>query len=115
MRRAVLSMTCRPSLLLVDGNRLPVLTGLGGDVTARAIVGGDATQAAISAASILAKTARDRYMDRMHDVYPHYGFARHKGYGTPLHLRSLLEHGPCALHRRSFAPVSDAAVVGAVA
>jgi ribonuclease HII len=115
MRRAVLSMTCRPSLLLVDGNRLPELTGLGGDVTARAIVGGDATQAAISAASILAKTARDRYMDRMHDVYPHYGFARHKGYGTPLHLRSLLEHGPCALHRRSFAPVSDAAVVGAVA
>jgi ribonuclease HII len=106
MRRAVLSMTCRPSLLLVDGNRLPVLTGLGGAVAAQAIIGGDATEAAISAASILAKTARDAYMDRMHAEYPQYGFASHKGYGTPLHLRLLLEHGPCALHRRSFAPVS---------
>jgi ribonuclease HII len=109
MRRAVLSMTCRPSLLLIDGNRLPVLTGLGGAVTAQAIVGGDATEAAISAASILAKTARDGYMDRMHAVYPQYGFASHKGYGTPLHLQLLLEHGPCALHRRSFAPVSGCA------
>jgi ribonuclease HII len=106
MRRAVLAMTCRPQLLLVDGNRLPQLGGLGASLSARAIVGGDATQAAISAASILAKTARDRYMRQMHEVYPAYEFARHKGYGTALHRRLLMLHGPCRLHRRSFAPVS---------
>jgi ribonuclease HII len=106
MRRAVLAMTCRPELLLVDGNRLPQLGGLGAGLSARAIVGGDATQAAISAASILAKTARDRYMRQMHEVYPAYEFARHKGYGTALHRRLLMLHGPCRLHRRSFAPVS---------
>ncbi len=105
MRRAVLSMTCRPDVLLVDGNRLPHLSGLGGQVRARAIIGGDATQASISAASILAKVARDLYMDRMHDVYPQYGFSSHKGYATVLHRRLLAEHGPCPLHRRSFAPV----------
>ncbi len=105
MRRAVLAMTCLPDELLVDGNRLPQLGGLGGMLCARAIVGGDATEAAISAASILAKTARDDYMNRMHAEYPAYGFARHKGYPTPLHRRQLEEHGPCPLHRRSFAPV----------
>ena len=106
MRRAVLAMSCRPDLLLVDGNRLPRLGGLGGAVVARAIIGGDATEAAISAASILAKTARDDYMERMHAVYPEYGFASHKGYATALHRRLLLQHGPCPLHRRSFAPVA---------
>jgi len=105
MRRAVLSMGCRPDLLLVDGNRLPLLTGLGGAMSARAIVGGDATETAISAASILAKTARDHYMNQMHTVYPEYAFASHKGYGTALHRRLLAEHGPCPLHRRSFSPV----------
>ncbi len=105
MRRALLAMTCRPDELLVDGNRLPQLGGLGGMLRARAIVGGDATEAAISAASILAKTARDDYMNRMHAEYPAYGFASHKGYPTPLHRRRLVEHGPCPLHRRSFAPV----------
>jgi ribonuclease HII len=105
MRRAVLSMTCRPDMLLVDGNRLPQLGGLGGDVRARAIIGGDATEAAISAASILAKTARDHYMNQMHSIYPEYAFASHKGYATALHRRLLVEHGPCPLHRRSFAPV----------
>ena len=109
MRRAVLSMACCPDMLLVDGNRLPQLGGLGRDLRARAIVGGDGTEAAIGAASILAKTARDHYMNQMHAVYPEYAFARHKGYGTALHLRLLAEHGPCPLHRCSFAPVGRAA------
>jgi ribonuclease HII len=103
MRRAVLSMAWCPDLLLVDGNRLPQLGGLGRDLTARAIIGGDATEAAISAASILAKTARDHYMYQMHALYPEYDFARHKGYATALHRRLLAQHGPCPLHRRSFA------------
>jgi ribonuclease HII len=112
MRRAVLAMTCCPDLLLVDGNRLPRLTGLRagrlGDlgeevgVRARAIVGGDATEPAISAASILAKTARDAYMRKMHATYPQYAFDSHKGYGTAQHRRLLALHGPCPLHRRSF-------------
>jgi ribonuclease HII len=112
MRRAVLAMTCCPDLLLVDGNRLPRLTGLRagrlGDlgeeigVQARAIVGGDATEPAISAASILAKTARDAYMHKMHATYPQYAFDSHKGYGTAQHRRLLALHGPCPLHRRSF-------------
>jgi ribonuclease HII len=105
MRRAVLSMSCRPDMLLVDGNRLPRLSGLGGEIDARAIIGGDATETAISAASILAKTARDHYMNQMHALYPEYAFASHKGYATPLHRHLLAKHGPCPLHRRSFAPV----------
>src|SRR5450755_1198617 len=105
MRRAVLSMACRPDLLLVDGNRLPRLSGLGGEINARAIVGGDATETAISAASILAKTARDHYMNQMHALYPEYAFASHKGYATQLHRHMLAKHGPCPLHRRSFALV----------
>jgi ribonuclease HII len=107
MRRAVLAMTCCPDMLLVDGNRLPHLGGLGGMISARAIIGGDATEAAISAASILAKTARDHYMNQMHAVYPQYAFSRHKGYATALHRRLLAEFGPCPLHRRSFAPVGS--------
>jgi ribonuclease HII len=105
MRRAVLSMACRPDVLLIDGNRLPGLAGMGGELRARAIVGGDATEAAISAASILAKTARDHYMNQMHMVYPEYAFACHKGYATALHRELLAVHGPCPLHRRSFSPV----------
>jgi ribonuclease HII len=106
MRRAVLAMVRCPDHLLVDGNRLPQLRGLGEVMTAHAIIGGDATEAAISAASILAKTARDQYMNQMHAIYPEYEFSSHKGYGTALHRRRLAEHGPCPLHRRSFAPVS---------
>jgi ribonuclease HII len=105
MRRAVLAMTLMPDHVLVDGNRLPHLGGLGGSLTARAIVGGDATEPAISAASILAKTARDNYMNHMDALYPDYCFASHKGYATPTHQRLLELHGPCPLHRRSFAPV----------
>lgn len=104
MRRAILAMRCPPDRLLVDGNRLPRLGGLGA-VEARAIIGGDASEPSISAASILAKTARDEYMVQMHNLYPEYEFARHKGYGTATHRRLLALHGPCPLHRRSFAPV----------
>ena len=105
MRRALLAMTVMPDHVLVDGDRLPSLAGLGRDVTARAIVGGDVTEPAISAASILAKTARDSYMDHMDALYPAYSFATHKGYGTPHHQRLLELPGPCPLHRRSFAPL----------
>jgi len=105
MRRAVLSMTHVPHRLLVDGDRVPSLDGLGFGLTATAIVGGDATETVISAASILAKTARDQYMDRMAALYPQYAFGNHKGYGTEEHCRLLALHGPCPLHRRSFAPV----------
>ena len=105
MRRALLAMNLTPDHVLVDGDRLPNLGGLGKTLTARAIVGGDATEPAIGAASILAKTARDNYMNHMDTLYPAYSFATHKGYCTPDHQRLLELHGPCPLHRRSFAPV----------
>lgn len=105
MRRALLAMSLTPDHVLVDGNRLPNLAGLGKCLTACAIVGGDATEPAISAASILAKTDRDSYMNQMDSLYPAYSFAAHKGYGTQAHQRLLKLHGPCPLHRRSFAPV----------
>jgi len=107
MRRAVLALPEPPDRLLVDGNRLPCLHGLAPSLRARAIVGGDATEMSIGAASILAKTARDAYMYRADSIYPAYGFAAHKGYATPLHRSRLAEHGPCPLHRRSFAPVAE--------
>lgn len=100
MQRAVADLTLTPSVVLVDGNRCPQM-----DIPARAIVGGDATVVEISAASILAKTARDAGLLEMDVRYPQYGFARHKGYGTAVHLAALHEHGPCPEHRMSFAPV----------
>jgi ribonuclease HII len=103
MRRAVQGLRLRPQLVLVDGNRLPVL-----DIRAEAIVKGDAKVAAISAASILAKVTRDRWCHELDQRYPQYGFATHKGYGTAAHLAALREHGPCPEHRRSFAPVTEA-------
>ena len=109
MRRAVLALALPPEHLLIDGNRLPALSGLGRKISAEAMVRGDATVAAIGAASILAKTARDAYMERAAVLYPQYEFARHKGYPTALHRRLLLRHGPSPLHRRSFAPVAAAA------
>ena len=105
MRRALLAMIVIPDHLLVDGNRLPNFEGFGKRLTARAIIDGDATEPAISAASILAKTARDNYMNQMDTLYPEYSFASHKGYATPDHQRRLMLHGPCPLHRRSFEPV----------
>ncbi|MDE2304769.1 MAG: ribonuclease HII [Gammaproteobacteria bacterium] len=112
MRRAVLALALTPERLLVDGNRLPSLRGLGAAMDAEAIVRGDATEPAIAAASILAKTERDAYMVRAEALHPGYGFARHKGYPTALHRRLLGERGPCPLHRRSFAPVAAAGEVG---
>ena len=103
MRRAVEGLRLKPAKVLVDGNRLPRL-----DVLAEAIVGGDARVKAISAASILAKVHRDRLCQQLHAQFPHYGFAGHKGYGTPEHLEALLRHGACVHHRRSFAPVAAA-------
>ena len=100
MRRAVDGLRLKPAKVLVDGNRLPVLT-----VPAEAIVKGDATVAAISAASILAKVWRDRLCAELDAAHPAYGFAVHKGYPTPAHLAALREHGPCPAHRRGFGPV----------
>jgi ribonuclease HII len=88
--------------VLVDGNRLPVLS-----MHAEAIVRGDAKVKAISAASILAKVYRDRLCAALHEQHPQYGFDAHKGYPTPDHLAALREHGACPQHRRSFAPVRD--------
>ena len=102
MRRAVLGLRLKPALVLVDGNRLPVL-----DVPAEAIVKGDEMVAAISAASILAKVHRDRWCAQVHAQFPQYGFAGHKGYGTAAHLEALRAHGACPLHRSSFAPVAQ--------
>ena len=102
MRRAVEGLRLKPTKVLVDGNRLPVL-----DVVAEAIVKGDALVPAISAASILAKVTRDRWCETLHQQFPHYGFNNHKGYGTAEHLQALREHGACPEHRRSFAPVRD--------
>lgn len=101
MQRACAQLPQAPEFILVDGNRLP--SGL--TVPARAVIKGDDQVPAISAASILAKTARDAACMLMHDQYPQYAFAQHKGYGTKLHMQLLQEHGPCPEHRRSFAPV----------
>lgn len=101
MRRACAGLSLKPAQALIDGNRVP----LGLACPAQAIVKGDATVAAISAASILAKTARDADCLALHEAYPDYAFDQHKGYGTALHLARLASHGPCPAHRRSFAPV----------
>ena len=102
MRRAVQGLRLKPVMVLVDGNRLPVL-----DVPAEAIVKGDARVQAISAASILAKVHRDRWCALLHERYPQYGFAGHKGYGTAAHMAALRAHGACPEHRRTFAPVAQ--------
>ena len=98
MRRAVEGLSVRPHSAIIDGNSCP--PGLG--CPARAIVDGDATERPISAASILAKTARDAEMTALHDKYPDYRFDRHKGYATAEHLQALGRVGPCEIHRRSF-------------
>ncbi len=103
MRRAVEGVAHVAQFARIDGNRIP--KGL--PCPAEALVGGDALDRAIMAASILAKVSRDRYMQQLHEQHPHYGFDQHKGYGTPAHLAALRAHGPCPAHRRSFAPVRD--------
>ena len=100
MQRAVEGLACVPSEVLVDGLHVPKIS-----FPSRAIVEGDRLIEEISAASILAKTARDAAMCELHCQFPQYNFKQHKGYGTAEHMRALKLHGPCALHRRSFAPV----------
>ena len=100
MRRAVEALSVAPEEAWVDGTHCPDLS-----CRARAFVDGDALHRVISAASILAKTARDAEMARLHERYPQYGFDRHKGYSTPEHFDALRRHGPCEIHRRSFDPV----------
>jgi ribonuclease HII len=106
MRLAVEALTEAPDIVFVDGLPVP---GLHADC--RSLVKGDTRCLSIAAASIVAKVTRDRMMcGDYHEMYPQYDFARHKGYPTPEHLAALLEHGPCPLHRRSFAPVAQAAL-----
>jgi len=100
MSRAVAALQVVPEEALVDGNRCPPL-----ECRVRAIIKGDRDVKAISAASIIAKTTRDAMLREFDKLYPVYGFAQHKGYCTPDHLAALDRHGPCPLHRRSFAPV----------
>ncbi len=110
MVRAVAALPIRAQAVRVDGNRAPDF-----GVPAEALVGGDALDPAISAASILAKVDRDRLLVAMEDEYPGYGFAAHKGYGTRVHLEALTRLGPCPAHRHSFAPVRAAAEQGRLA
>lgn len=108
MRRAILGLAVLPSDIKVDGTRLPDLCFGEKCLTGEAIVGGDDSVAEISAASIIAKTTRDRMMLELDRIYPCYEFARHKGYGTELHRARLREFGPCREHRFTFAPVRKA-------
>ncbi len=101
MKRAVMSLSLVPSHVLVDGNQLPDLP-----YSAQAIVGGDASQPSISAASILAKTSRDAALMELDQRYPDYGFSQHKGYPTVQHLQALHRYGVLPVHRKSFAPVA---------
>jgi len=107
MKRAVEGLRLKPAKVLVDGNRLPKL-----DVLCEAVVGGDATVKSISAASIIAKVTRDRMLQQLHEEFPQYGFASHKGYSTQEHLEALRTHGPCVHHRRYFAPVAVSVMMG---
>jgi len=100
MQRAVSALTIQPELILVDGNRTPEF-----NVQARAVVGGDGIEPAISAASIIAKVTRDKLMADYAEQYPAYGFERNSGYPTKQHRAALIEHGATSIHRRSFAPV----------
>ena len=106
MQRAVEKLQVQPQRALVDGNRCPTLT-----CPVEAIVGGDGKVASIAAASILAKTVRDAGMRQLHAQYPVYGFDRHMGYPTAIHLQALRKYGPCPAHRRSYAPVAQLALL----
>lgn len=101
MQRAVAGLHIQPDFVLVDGNRIPTLS-----IPAQAVVKGDSLIQEISAASILAKVARDLEMDELDKQFPEYGFAKHKGYPTKLHFEKLTEHGATPFHRKSFAPVA---------
>lgn len=98
MRQAVLQLSEKPALALVDGNREPDF----GDIPIKTIIKGDSLSANIAAASILAKVTRDRFMEGQDAIYPQYGFCVHKGYGTKAHYEALRAYGPCPIHRRTF-------------
>jgi ribonuclease HII len=100
MKRAVEGLKLKPDIVLIDGNRMPKLS-----IPARTIVKGDAKVRSISAASILAKVARDEAMLKYHDQFPNYGFAENKGYLTEFHLATLKQFGPCPIHRKHYAPI----------
>jgi ribonuclease HII len=106
MRRAIIGLRIQPVYVEVDGNRLPNLSFHGRRIDGCAVVGGDSTIPAISAASIIAKVHRDTIMQAMDLIYPEYGFRQHKGYATADHCERLGQFGPCREHRRSFSPVS---------
>lgn len=107
MRRALLGLSLAPAHVQIDGNRCPSFVGLP-RCSFEPIIGGDASHACIAAASILAKVSRDAMMVQLDALYPQYGFALHKGYGTARHCQALRTHGASPVHRRSFAPVRDA-------
>lgn len=111
MRRALLALPVCPGHVRIDGNQLPRLADLPLGCTLEAVVGGDACVAAISAASILAKTHRDAMMAALAQVYPGFGFGEHKGYATAMHLEALRQRDPSPQHRRSFSPVRIACEV----
>lgn len=101
MKQAVKKLSIQPSIVLIDGNRLPDLGGM----NAKAVTGGDAKSLSIAAASVLAKVYRDRIMRNYDRVYPGYGFASHKGYGTAAHMKALEQLGVTDIHRKSYKPV----------
>jgi ribonuclease HII len=102
MERAVMALPLRPDHLLIDGLPVPVF-----QQPQTAVVDGDAKSMSIAAASVIAKVTRDRMMRKWHSEFPQYDFDQNKGYGTRAHLESLQIHGPCPIHRRSFAPVAQ--------
>ncbi|MEW6515800.1 MAG: ribonuclease HII [candidate division FCPU426 bacterium] len=103
MRKAVAALSAQPDYLLIDGNRRPEWAG----AAASCLVRGESQSLSIAGASIIAKETRDRIMLDYDHLYPHWGFARHKGYGTQAHLEAIRRHGVCDLHRRSFAPIQQ--------
>ena len=102
MQRAVAKLKIKPTEVLIDGNQCPKLP-----YPTRAIIKGDSLIQAIGAASILAKVTRDRYLLKLHEKYPEYGFAQHKGYPTAAHVTALRKYGPCSEHRFSYRPVKE--------
>ena len=105
MAEAVSNLPIEPDYLLIDGNHLPPT-----HIASKAVIKGDARSLSIGAASIIAKHKRDLLMIAYHEEYPHYGFKKHKGYGTKMHLEALKKHGPTPIHRRSFEPVKSLTV-----
>lgn len=101
MRRSILGLTTRPAMILADGRDVPP----GISCPGRAVIKGDARSVSIAAASIVAKVMRDRMMEQAGELFPHYGFGGHAGYGTAAHRQAIEEHGPCPLHRMSFRPL----------